>query len=142
MRSDNSCTGGGISHAAKALSGANTTADTRERERERESKSVAEKRFIIFAPLYQQDPPLKRRGGELSTDTNFGLVGRNFESIGFARRRTYLTSSALARPNKEKPKLYHGQAHLDLARRKHLNLLYIDLRGRYGYRVRRYISTS
>src|SRR3990167_8196724 len=68
MRSDNSCTGGGISHAAKALSGVNAAADTRERERE--SKSVAGDSFITSIALsYHHYPPLKRRGGELSTST-------------------------------------------------------------------------
>src|SRR3989344_9091063 len=68
MRSDNSCTCAGISHAAKALSGANVAAKTRERERERESTNAIENRFITSIALsYHHSPPLKRRGGELST---------------------------------------------------------------------------
>src|SRR3989344_1395177 len=68
MRSDNSCTCAGISHAAKALSGANVAAKTRERERERESTNAIENRFITSIALsYHHYPPLKRRGGELST---------------------------------------------------------------------------
>src|SRR3989344_4664040 len=66
MRSDNSCTCAGISHAAKALSGANTAADTREREREREEKRGV-KALHNMAIIVPARPPLKRRGGELST---------------------------------------------------------------------------
>src|SRR3989344_4603103 len=53
MRSDNSCTCAGISHAAKALSGANVAAKTRERERERERESTnaSENRLITRIAL-------------------------------------------------------------------------------------------
>src|SRR3990167_9472926 len=81
MRSDNSCTCAGISHAAKALSGANVAAKTRERERERESTNAIENRFITSIALsYHHYPPLKRRGGELSTSTKIRPAAIQFWS--------------------------------------------------------------
>ena len=52
--------------------------------------------------------PLYPTASQLSPGTNFGLVERDFEHVGFARRTAFVPLIALVRLNKKKPKLYHG----------------------------------